>query len=247
MSQGVDLAPAVAAALDASGVDVAALGLAWARVAPSVALVPALGLRALPGPARAVLGLLLAAVVAPSIAPVRHEGPWLVPLLGEVARGVPLALAAAVPLWVATMAGGVGDAARGAGEGASIAGVDGRTGPLGGLFGLLAAAGFVGSGGPARVASAAVELSSSPLAATAALRVVGALSSGVSLAVALAAPLLLAAFVVDVALGLAARVAAPVQLQATIAPLRALALLVATAFVLDRIAVTALALSTAGP
>ena len=47
----------IADAFARSGVDLGALGLAWARVTPAVTLVPAFGLRALPAPARAVMAL----------------------------------------------------------------------------------------------------------------------------------------------------------------------------------------------
>ena len=41
--------------LRGAGVDLGALGLAWARVLPTVTLIPAFGLRALAMPARAAL------------------------------------------------------------------------------------------------------------------------------------------------------------------------------------------------
>src|SRR5215831_8032591 len=97
-----------------AGVDLAPLGLAWARAMPAVTLVPAFGLRALPAAARGVLGLALAACIFPALAPIeaRPSLPWTVQVVGEVARGLPVAIAAAVPLWAATMAGGVADALR---------------------------------------------------------------------------------------------------------------------------------------
>lgn len=51
------------AELSKAGIDVAGLGLAWARVMPTVTIVPAFGLRALPAPARAVMALVFAATI----------------------------------------------------------------------------------------------------------------------------------------------------------------------------------------
>ena len=72
-------------AFAASGVDLAALGLAWARVIPTVMIVPAFGLRALPVPARAVLGLALAASIFPALAPVASSTslPWALLAIGD--------------------------------------------------------------------------------------------------------------------------------------------------------------------
>src|SRR5580700_3879875 len=97
----------VADAFAQSGIDLAALGLAWARVMPAVTLVPAFGLRALPAPARAVMGLAFAASIFPAMAPVAAGAtqPWALLAVVEIVRGLPVALAAAIPLWAATMAG----------------------------------------------------------------------------------------------------------------------------------------------
>ena len=81
-------------------------------------LVPAFGLRALPLAARGVVGLALAAAVAPAVAstsvatPARL--PWIALAFEQIVRGLPVAVAAAVPLWAATMAGGLVDTLRGA-------------------------------------------------------------------------------------------------------------------------------------
>src|SRR5579872_10114 len=97
--------------LGLSGTDWASIGLAWARAMPAVILVPAFGLRALPRPAQALIGLGLAICIAPAIAPSHAVGAarWLAAALAEVVKGLPVALAAAIPLWAATMAGGVAD------------------------------------------------------------------------------------------------------------------------------------------
>src|SRR5436190_12561048 len=99
------LLEAVIDAFAADGVDLAALGLAWARALPVVAIVPAFGLRALPMGARATIALALAASIFPTAAPLARVAtePWPVLLLGETLRGLPIALVAAIPLWAATM------------------------------------------------------------------------------------------------------------------------------------------------
>ena len=61
---------AAADVLSRSGIDLAPLGLAWARATPSATLIPAFGLRALPVPARAILGLALAACIFPAVGPI---------------------------------------------------------------------------------------------------------------------------------------------------------------------------------
>ena len=224
-------------AFAASGVDLGALGLAWARVSPTVALVPAFGLRAIPAPARGVFALALAASIYPALGPAAaspSHGPWVVLALVEVMRGLPIALAAAVPLWAATMAGGVVDALRGAPESASAPTVEGRATPLGVPLSILACAIFLFTGGPARTVAALAmrDLPAHPLLAAA-----HDLTAGISLAVAIGGPLLAASVVLEIAGALIARAASPAQLHTLLAPLRALGILAVVAIVLDRGAV----------
>lgn len=223
----------VARAVSDAGVDLAALGLAWAKAMPAVTLVPAFGLRALPTPARAVLALALAAAVFPALAPSVHpDVPWALAAVEQVLAGLPIAVAAAVPLWAATMAGGLVDNLRGAQEGAQIAVVEGKSTPMGVPLSLLASAIFLGTGGPARVAAAL----SAPPAAHLAERVAADLAGGIAMAVAIGGPLLAAAMVLEVAAALVARAASPAQIHALLAPLRALGVLAVMAIVLDRVA-----------
>ncbi|MDP9034585.1 MAG: flagellar biosynthetic protein FliR [Myxococcota bacterium] len=231
----------VAQALARSGIDAGALGLAWARVTPAVILVPAFGLRALPAAARAVLGVALAATVFPALPPVPISGgrPWLLLAAIELGRGLPVAVAAAVPLWAATMAGGLADAFRGSQDAPSVPTVEGRATPLGVPFSLLASAIFLATGGPARVVLA---LALRPLPQHPVLAAVDHLVGGIALAVALGGPLLAAAVVVEVAAALIARAASPAQIHALLAPVRAIATLAVLAVVLERLAT---ALSTA--
>jgi type III secretory pathway component EscT len=224
----------VADAFARSGVDLAALGLAWARTLPAVAIVPAFGLRALPVPARAVLGLALAACVFPALEPVARASsdPWLLAALIEVARGVPVAIAAAVPLWAATMAGGVADALRGSQDAPHLPVVEGRATTLGVPLSLLASAIFLATGGPARVALA---LALRPVGAHPLLAASQDLVGGITLAVALGGPLLAAAVVIEIAAALVARAASPAQVHALLAPMRALGTLAVVALVLERV------------
>jgi len=203
---------------------------------PSVTLVPAFGLRALPAPARAVLGLALAACVVPAVGPLETvpPGPWPLLVVAEIFRGLPVAIAAAVPLWAATMAGGVADALRGSQETPSAPTVEGPATPMGIALSLLASAMFLATGGPARVVTALATRQSEvhPLLAAA-----GDLANGITLAVALGGPLLAAAVVVEIAGAIVARAASPAQVQALVAPLRALGTLAVTAVVFNRLSV----------
>lgn len=222
--------------------DIEAVGLAWARVAPTIALVPAFGLRALPASARGVLGLALAASIAPALAPIAHAHPgtpWVVLALEQIVLGLPVALAAAVPLWAATMAGGLVDTLRGAQEGSGLAVVEGRASSFGVLLSLVASLVFLTTGGPARVASA---LATTTLPANPLLAAANTLVASIGLAVAIGGPLLAAAVILELAFAFIARAASPAQVHALLAPLRALGLLAIAAVVLERLA-TLLALA----
>ncbi len=229
-----------------AGIDLAPLGLAWARAMPAVTLVPGFGLRALPAPARMVLGFALAACIFPVLAPAVPAStlPWPLLVLAEVARGLPVAIAAAVPLWAATMAGGVADALRGSQETANAPTLEGPATPMGVAMSLLASAIFLKTGGPARVVAA---LSERPLSAHPVLAAADDLVGGITLAVALGGPLLAAAVVVEVAGAIVARAASPAQVHALVAPLRALGTLAVMAVVLERLAVALARVVEAAP
>jgi type III secretory pathway component EscT len=214
------------------GVDLGRLGMAWARATPTVTLVPAFGLRALPTAARGVLGVTLAAAIFPALPPVSVlPGPLWVGLLAEMARGLPVAIAAAVPLWAATMTGGVVDALRGSNDARPAPTVEGDATPLGILLSLLACGIFFATGGPAHIAAALAHPTSDvhPV-----LRASQDITNGITIAVALAAPLLAASVVIEVAGALIARAATPAQLHLLLAPLRALALLAVLGVVLAK-------------
>ncbi len=258
-------------AADAAGIDLTATGYAWARVAATVTLVPAFGLRALPAAARGALGVALALAIAPAVGVYHGQAvpalgalgaagalgsslPWPLLLVLEVLRGLPTALAAAIPLWGATMVGGVVDSLRGDSSQLTSPVVDGQTTSLGVLFALLASALFLAGGGAARVvgALASLDLEGAPgLAGFAPLAMVGAivhqLAAGLEMAVALAAPLLVAAVVVEVGGALIARAASPGQFQQLLAPVRALALLGVLALVVGRVGELLARWSLSGP
>lgn len=228
------LAHPIVEALRANGVDLAVMGRAWARATPLVVLVPAFGLRALPAPMRVTLALGLAAVIYPALAVDASTGATITStvLALEVLRGMPLALATAVPLWAAVMAGGLVDQLRGSSaEGASFVVVDGRPSPIAVLYGLGASFAFFAMGGPARAVSALV---TAPLASPwrgAAITI----SNGIGLSIALAAPILAASLVLEITTALVARAAAPAHVDALLAPLKAIALLFVVALGLSRV------------
>ena len=224
--------------LEGSGLDLVAIGLGWARAAPVVTIVPAFGLRAIPSAARATLGLALAVTIAPAMVgqnPV-DGAQWGVALALSFLQGLPIAVAAAVPLWAATMTGGVIDALRGAGDEASAPTVEGRASPLGVLFSLLASAIFLATGGPARVALVLVtppqHLAIS--SASVLLRVAADITNGVQIAMAVGAPVLVASVVIELSGALIARSASPAQVHTLLAPVRSLGVLAITALLLDR-------------
>jgi type III secretory pathway component EscT len=223
---------------ESSGLDLGRVGLGFARAVPAVTLVPAFGLKAIPAPLRMTLALSLAVVIAPAVGPaldlVSTPTPWPVLLVHEVARGLPVAVAAAVPLWVASQLGALIDGLRGSSGSVQLPVIEGQTTPLGGLFGLFAGALFLASGGPARVATAL--LVTRPLETSLVVRVSHDLVAGISLAIAIGAPILAASAVFEVALALVARAATPTNVQVLLSPVRSAGLLLVTALLLDRLA-----------
>lgn len=229
-----DLAQSLVGAMQAEGLDPGALGLAWARVAPTLVIVPAFGLRALPASGRAAMALLLAAAVAPALRPPPAGEFWAGSLLAEALAGLPVAVGAAVPLWTATMTGGLLDLARGApGDGPALPVVEGKASPLGVLLSLLSSVAFLASGGPSRVALALAEAPSRELLGPF-LRAVSTLASSATIATAIAAPVLAASLVIEVVLALAGRVATPLALAPALSPLKGVAVLAAVALLAER-------------
>jgi hypothetical protein len=125
----------------------------------------------------------------------------------------------------------------------SLPTIEGRATPLGLPFSLLAGSIFLTSGGPARIALALAQQDPVTHPAQAAVH---HLTGGIATAVAIGGPLLAAQVVLDVAGALVARAAAPAQVHALLAPLRALGLLTVLGIAFDRIAsVLALAVRSA--
>ncbi len=216
--------------------DLAALGLAWARVVPTMTIVPAFGLRAMPVPARAILGLALAAGIYPALAPVvatETSIPWTLLAIEQMVIGLPVALAAAIPLWAATMAGGLVDTLRGAPQGSPFATTEGRASSFGVLLSLFASAAFLATGGAARTAGA---LATYALPETPLMRAAHDIVAGVGLAVAIGGPVLAAAVVLEVTFALVARASSPAQVHGLLAPIRALGVLAMVAVVFERLA-----------
>lgn len=214
------------------GADFRAWALAWARVLPVLILVPAFGLSAVALPIRALLGATLAVSIAPGLSHVAADGaPLWVAFGREVLVGLPIALATSSLLWAAVMAGGLADHLRGGSESTELPVFEEALPPLSTLFGLLAAVAFLETGGAERLVLALSEPSSRVTFAAAAEK----LARAVSLAVAIAAPLLAGSVLIELAGALVARAAAPAYVAPLLAPLRSLALLFLCWLALDRL------------
>jgi flagellar biosynthesis protein FliR len=206
----------------------------WARVAPALVLVPIFGGSALPAPVRAALGAALALGIAPALRPASGAAlPLPLELLQEVARGLPVAIGAAILIHTALMAGGAIDDLRGARETSQLSIFDDPHTPFGVVLGLLVAIGVLESGGAARLVAALAE----PARAQGSLAVIAQqLSGAVGVAVAVAAPVAAATIVVSAAEALIARAASPAHVSALLSPLRSILVLAVAALALDRMA-----------
>ena len=227
---------AVLAELARSGVDPESWARAWARLIPSLVLIPALGLPAFPLPLRVAFAAMLGASVAPGLLPSPEPALPLIPALAsELARGVPVALSVAICAWGASMAGNLIDELRG-GASASRSPFDTNApaSPFGVLLSLAAALAFLELGGPARLTEALA--SARPLAEQDLPAVARALAYGIRFAVVLAGPLLALVPFVELLHALMARATYPLALGAVMTPLKALTLLGMAALLLDRFA-----------
>lgn len=228
-----DLLPLILQELGRWGIDPESWVLAAARLLPAVLLVPAFGLRALALPARVLFAFILAASTLPLAAHGQPlQGPWLSALLGEVVRGLPLAISAATTIWAAGMAGNLLDEVRGGHHPGEFPVADSPSGPLGVLLSLAASISFLELGGPARLVEA---LASATIDASLVQHVVRGAVAGIQLAVLIAAPLLVLLIVIEVFHALVARATSPGLWLPLLAPLRALAFLAITALLLDRL------------
>jgi flagellar biosynthesis protein FliR len=153
--------------------------------------------RVVQGALAAALGLWSALLVAPAAAPLAGGIPWEL-AARELIIGATLGIVAAVPLLAATAAGRIVD----------IAATGRAQGPYAALFGVLAAAVFVGIDGHVAVIEAIVTSHRDvPALATTRIDVVAALGELVPTAVRLAVPWLVTAAVVQVAAGAGTRLA----------------------------------------
>ncbi|HTV17491.1 MAG TPA: flagellar biosynthetic protein FliR [Polyangiaceae bacterium] len=227
---------AVLAELARAGIDPTSWARAWARLIPSLVLIPALGLPAFPIGLRVAFALMLGASVAPGLLPAADpSAPLLATLASELARGVPVALSVAICVWGASMAGQLIDELRGGGSPARSP-FDGSApaSPFGVLLSLAAALAFLELGGPARLSDALA--SARPLAEQDLTAVARALAYGLRFAVVLAGPLLALVPFVELLHALMARATHPIALGVVMAPLKAMTLLGVAALLLDRFA-----------
>jgi flagellar biosynthetic protein FliR len=202
-----------------------AIGLGAARIVPVTWLVSPLGGARLPAPARVAFGLLLAALATPALsaaaaqAGLERAGAGFVALVlaREVLVGLGVGLVVSFFFRAAEGAGRLVDVLRGA----SLAEVlvptsDERASPVGALYVLLATLVFLELGGvPRLLAALLASYDAVPLAGgltAASLRgvawvVAGASARLLEAALALAAPVIVALWLTDLALGMVARFA----------------------------------------
>jgi type III secretory pathway component EscT len=224
-----------------------ALGLGAARAVPIAWLVPAWGGSSLPPAPRLGVGLLLAtlgwpyllpAAAAPGLGQLGVLG-WLLVIGREVLIGSTVGLVAAFAFRAAEAAGGLIDVVRGARAGdrdaAAGAPFSAASSPLGMLYLLLSAVIFLELGGLGRLASAlARSYQGVPIATVAGATATSAgMSRAVELvvvasarlveaAIGLAAPVIVALLLADLAIAAVARLTPAVPIHFAVMPLRAL-------------------------
>lgn len=221
------------------GVDAARLGavflLVLARTAPLAWLAPWLGWRGTAAVARVAVALVLAAALTPlalAAAPSLPSG-WLpLALIGirEVMVGAAFAVAASLPLYALGWTGGLIDRWRGSVAEATAVGPEGAGGPLATLHLSAAVVLFVLLGGHrlalAAFADGLVELppgagGDAASLSTFALGAARLVTAALELAVAFAAPAVVAFVLLEAVLGLWGRVAPSLRLWMEGMPLRA--------------------------
>lgn len=181
----------------------------------------------------AVAGLWSAVIAAPAVPP---DALWL--LAGrELAIGAAIGVIAAVPLLAVATAGRLVDPVHRRSSAAEVRGA------YSGLFGVLAAAVFVGIDGHVAVVTAiATSFADAPVVARAAPRVVDALAGLIPTAVRLAVPWLITAAVVEIAAGVALRIGGPTAAHAPVAAAVPAGLAMMTASLVGTLAVAIAAL-----
>lgn len=171
-----------------------------------------------------VVGVCSAAIAG---GPVPDQAVWLV-AARELVVGATIGVIAALPVLAAMAAGQIVDLSSGA-----------RTrGPYRALFGVLAAAVFVGIDGHVTfVAAIVTSFGDVPAAAATEPRAVAALAGLVPIAVQLAIPWLVTAAVVEIAAGVAVRIAGRAAVHAPVAAVTPAALVMMTASLVATLAV----------
>lgn len=209
--------------------------LRTARFFPLVVLVPVLALRGAPASFRAGVALILAAASLPAGATTATSASTIVSLdalVRELWLGLPVALGAAVPLWSLSMVGGSIDSVLAA---SPFGAASSTSRGFSRLFELIAGLIFLASGGLARVVALLSSASSAIDSTSAAHAAASAVSSGIGVAVMISTPVLMIAFIVDVALAMIARAAWPVALSGAIAATRAPVIIVLVSLLLERL------------
>lgn len=207
--------------------------LGAARVMPSLVLIPAFGMPALPSQARLGLAVTLGIAVAPALS---HSSP--LPLgfavAAEMLRGLPVAINVTAALWAITMAGSLVDEFAALRIEAQLPIGPAAASPTSTLFTLIAAVGFLHTDGTARLVEALsrkVELPAHLLQG-----VVTNLISTVQIATSIAAPFIAASIGITVVSSWVSRSLNASSLQSLWSPLRALLLMLLLAALLDRVA-----------
>ncbi len=191
---------------------------------PLAVVLPVVGAPGLPFSVRASVAVGLA-FAGPRVA-VEPQGDVLAICLRCLLTGGTAALGAVTVLTAASMVGGLADRLSQAGARSGA----GRGGPLETLFGLTTVLLFLAGGGPSSLAGALLRLEGRHVAmAELATAVKEAALAAVTIAVVVAAPLLVTLLLFDLALALAARASRPVVVDGLVPTLRALAFLVALA------------------
>jgi flagellar biosynthesis protein FliR len=172
-----------------------------------------------------VLSLAVAQGMPPNAVPAGTH--WFSALVGELARGTPIALTAAITVWAGVLAGGVTDAALATG---TTAPESARGLSFARWLGLPAAALFLELGGAARVA----ERLAAPALDGALTRAAYDVAAGIEIGVAIGIPVLVVALFVDVVLALSRRELHAFGDSALWGPARTLVVLLLTAALLER-------------
>lgn len=182
------------------------------------------------------VGLWTAWLAGPQASPPLDLAWWLL-AAHELVVGATLGLLAAVPLLAARIAGRLVDVAAGGRVGSH------GTGPYAALFGLLAAAVFVGIDGHVAVVAAIVDsFAAAPAITDVRPGVLAALGGLVPAAIALAVPWLVTAAVVEIAVGAGLRLGGRAALHAPSVAAVPAALVMMTAALVATLAVAIAAL-----